>query len=314
MNSSVPTITSEEQEQILQTIEMFEVITQANPKDTQSLEILKEAYQRVGKDADALKTARQLADVYVEQGQYSAAMLEYEAILQRQPGQPEVVAALSEVEEKLAKSGQLRSISASHGGAIDVDFQAAEAGSLITTEQTLRVAGSGVGNEALASAIAAKLAGKSDGNGALARFLIQHKLVADEVVTSALERVESKNRSLRPNTIAGSLIDEVCRRGSVELDTLLSGILDRAKFAYIPLENYDVDRSVVKLLPEQLTLGRLMVPFDVISRTMMIAVANPFDALGKESAQQLLDYNVQWHIAQPQAIFQVLAEVYRITL
>ena len=57
-----------------------------------------------------------------------------------------------------------------------------------------------------------------------------------------------------------------------------------------------------------------MVPFDVMSRTMMIAVANPFDALGKESAQQLLDYNVQWHIAQPQAIFQVLAEVYRITL
>lgn len=314
MNSSVPTITSEEQEQILQTIEMFEVITQANPKDTQSLEILKEAYQRVGKDSDALKTARQLADVYVEQGQYSAAMLEYEAILQRQPGLPEVVAALAEVEDKLAKSGQLRSVPGSHSGAIDVDFQAAEAGSLITTEQTLRVGGPGVGNEALASAIAAKLQGKSDGNDALARFLIQHKLAADDVVTSALERVESKNRSLRSNSIAASLIDEVCRRGSVELDTLLCGILDRAKFAYIPLEFYDVDRSVVKLLPEQLTLGRLMVPFDVISRTMMIAVANPFDALGKEAAQQLLDYNVQWHIAQPQAINQVLAEVYRITL
>ncbi len=316
MNSSPPTITSEEQEQILQTIEMFEVITQANPKDTQSLEILKEAYQRVGKDADSLKTARQLADVYVEQGQYSAAMLEYEALLQRQPGQPEVVAALAEVEEKLAKSGQLRGAAAgSHGGGIDFDLQgAADSGSLITTEQTLRVSGNGAGNEALASAIAAKLAGRSDGNDALARFLIQHKLVADEVVTSALERIESKNRSLKPNTIAGSLIDEVCRRGSVELDALLGGILDRAKFAYIPLEFYDVDRSVVKLLPEQLTLGRLIVPFDVISRTMMIAVANPFDALGKEAAQQLLDYNVQWHIAQPQAIYQVLAEVYRITL
>jgi Type II secretion system (T2SS), protein E, N-terminal domain len=314
MNSSVPTITSEEQEQILQTIEMFEVITQANPKDTQSLEILKEAYQRVGKDSEALKTARQLADVYVEQGQYSAAMLEYEAILQRQPGLPEVVSALAEVEDKLAKSGQLRSAPGAHGGAVDFDFQAAEAGSLITTEQTLRVGGPGVGNEALASAIAAKLQGKSDGNDALARFLIQHKLAADDVVTSALERVESKNRALRPNTIAASLIDEICRRGSVELDTLLCGILDRAKFAYIPLEFYDVDRSVVKLLPEQLTLGRLMVPFDVISRTMMIAVANPFDALGKEAAQQLLDYNVQWHIAQPQAINQVLAEVYRITL
>jgi tetratricopeptide (TPR) repeat protein len=314
MTSSPPTITSEEQEQILQTIEMFEVITQANPKDTQSLEILKEAYQRVGRDEEALKTARQLADVYVEQGQYSAAMLEYEALLQRQPGQPEVVAALAEVEDKLAKSGQLRGVGGGGQSGPDVDFQTAEPGSLITTEQTLRSSGSGAGNEALASAVAAKLVAKGDGNDALARFLTQNKLAPDEVISSALERVESKNRNLRPNTMAGSLIDEICRRGSVEMDALLCGILDRAKFAYIPLEFYDVDRSVVKMLPEQLTLGRLMVPFDVISRTMMIAVANPFDAPGKEAAQQLLDYNVQWHIAQPQAIYQVLAEVYRLTL
>jgi len=314
MNSSPPTISSEEQEQILQTIEMFEVITQANPKDTQSLEILKEAYQRVGKDEDALKTARQLADVYVEQGQYSAAMLEYEAILQRQPGNPEVVSALAEVEERLAKSGQLRGGAAGgNGSGLDVDLNAAESGSLITTEQTLR-SGPGAGNEALANAVAAKLAGKTDGNEALARFLTQHKFAPDDVIASALERIETKNRGLRANTIAGSLIDEICRRGSVELDTLLGGLLDRAKFGYIPLEHYDVDRSVVKLLPEQLTLGRLIVPFDIISRTIMIATANPFDALGKESAQQLLDYNVQWHIAKPQAIFQVLSEVYRITL
>ena len=317
MNFSPPTITSEEQEQILQTIEMFEVITQANPKDTQSLEILKEAYQRVGKDRDSLGTARKLADVYVEQGQFSAAMLEYEAILQRQPGHPEVVAALAEVEDKLAKSGQFRSGQQGSGTAgIDLDFRhaAAESGSLITTDQTLNSGGSGVANSALANAVSAKLAGKTDGNDALARFLVQHKLAGEEIVASALERVEKKNRDLKPNCIAGSLIDEICRRGSIELDVILGGILDRSKFAYIPLEYYDVDRSVVKLLPEQLTLGRLMVPFDVMSRTMMIAVANPFDAAGKEAAQQLLDYNVQWHLAQPQAIFQVLAEAHRITL
>jgi hypothetical protein len=55
-----------------------------------------------------------------------------------------------------------------------------------------------------------------------------------------------------------------------------------------------------------------MVPFDILSRTLMIATANPFDALGKEAAQQLLDYNVQWHLASPQAIFRSLGEVYRL--
>ena len=80
-----------------------------------------------------------------------------------------------------------------------------------------------------------------------------------------------------------SLIDEICRRGAIEMETLLCGILDRSKFAYIPLEYYDVDRAIVKMLPEELTLGRLIVPFDVMSRTVMIAMANPFDAAGKES-------------------------------
>ena len=41
MSAETTTISQEDQEQIRQTIEMFEVITQANPHDCQSLEILK---------------------------------------------------------------------------------------------------------------------------------------------------------------------------------------------------------------------------------------------------------------------------------
>ena len=316
MTASPPTISSEEQEQVLQTIEMFEVITQANPQDTQSLEILKDAYLRVGQDAKSLKCARQLADLYVESGQYSAAMQEYEAILIKQPDNAEVIAALGAVEERLQKSGQLKLQGGGATAGIDLDFRGAvsDGGNLMATTQTMRPEGSNVRNVAMEKAVEAKLAEQSDGNEALAKFLIQHRLATEEVVSSALERVQKKNKTLAAGSLAISLIDEICRRGAVEIETLLGGILDRAKFAYIPLEYYEVDRSVVKLLPDSLTLGRLMVPFDVLSRTMMIAIANPFDAIGKEAAQQLLDYNVQWHIAQPRSIMKVLSEVHRIAL
>jgi hypothetical protein len=320
--ASPPTLSTEEQEQILQTIEMFEVITQANPQDCQSLDILKDAYQRVGKQQEALGIARKLADTYVELGQYSAAMLEYEGILQKDTDNPEVIAALGEVEEKLQKSGQLKPQvatpaapatpppSGSLGGGINLDFRSviSEGGTLMTTPATLR-ADSGM--RLATSADQINLSLTDDGNAPLAKFLIQHRLVTEEVVSSALERVTKKNKDLAPGVLATSLIDEICRRGAIEMDILLAGILDRSKFAYIPLEYYDVDRSIVKMLPESLTIGRLMVPFDILSRTVMIATANPFDALGKEAAQQLLDYNVQWHLASPQAIFKSLSEVYR---
>ena len=319
MSASPPTVSSEEQEQILQTIEMFEVITQANPQDCQSMEILKDAYQRIGKQEEFLTIARRLADTYVELGQLSAAMLEYEGILQRTPDSPEIIAALSEVEEKLQKSGQLKNGAGSKPGTIappsgiDMDFRtvATDTGTLMTTAATLRADGSPV-NAGNGRVIAANLALGDDGNEALAKILIQYKIVTEEVVSSALERVHKKNKDLGPNVPAMSLIDEISRRGSYETDYLLSGILDRSKFAFAPLDFYDIDRTIVRMLPESLTIGRLIVPFDMMSRTVMIAMANPFDALGKEAVQQLLDYNVQWHLAAPSAILRVLKETYRI--
>jgi hypothetical protein len=323
MSAEPPVISQEEQEQMLQTIEMFEVITQANPHDCQSLEILKDAFHRVGKMPEMLRVARQLADTYLHLGQYSSAMQEYEGILEHQPDNAEVMAALGEVEERLTKSGHTfpgsngsRSNGAAPNGAkpISLDFQTASASTdpahLMTTTATLRLDGSGMRVPVLAPDIEVKL--QDDGNEPLAKFLVQHRIVPEEVVSSALERVQKKNREMKPNSIAVSLIDEICRRGSLNMDSLLSSVLDRSKFAYIPLEYYDVDRTIVRMLPDSLTLGRLIVPFDILSRTVMVATANPLDGLGKEAVQQLLDYNVQWHLASPAAITRVLQETYRI--
>jgi tetratricopeptide (TPR) repeat protein len=308
MSQRPPTLSAEEQEQILQTIEMFEVIVQANPQDCQSMEILKDAYLRVGRMQETVTISRKLAETYIELGQYSSALLEYEGILKSDPDNPELIAALGDVQERLQKSGQTRQTKTLQAE-INLDFRAATIDTtLITTAQTQR---SEVARTALRpEEVVASL--KEDGNEAFAKFLTQHRLVNEEIVSSALERVQKKNRDLAANTVASSLLDEIVRRGAVELDTLLSSILDRSKFAYIPLEYYDVDRQIVKMLPESLTLGRLMVPFDVLSRTIMIATANPFDALGKEAVQQILDYNIQWHLAAPSAILKVLGETYRL--
>jgi tetratricopeptide (TPR) repeat protein len=306
-----PVPSSEEQEQLRQTIEMFEVITQANPQDTQSLEILKEAHAKIGANKEALVVSRRLADAYMDLGQYSSALLEYEGILQKDPDNAEVIAALGEVEARLQA---VQSASAGNAAAIALDFRAVvqEGGNLITTKKTQttdRVSMSGAMDSA---AVAARLEGSEDGNDALVRFLIQHRLASADVVNQAITIVRKRNKDRQPTQVASSLIDEIVTRGQVELEQLLCGILDRSKFAYIPLEHYDIDRQIVKMLPESLTLGRLIVPFDILSRTMMIAVANPFDAAGKEAVQQLLDYNIQWHLASPASILKVLADAYKL--
>src|ERR1051326_4112648 len=96
----VSTLSTSEEAQLAQTIEMFEVITQSQPQDYQSLEILKEAYAKLGRDKEAINTSKRIAEAYVQMGQLSSAILEYETILQRCPDDPDVQAALQRIESK----------------------------------------------------------------------------------------------------------------------------------------------------------------------------------------------------------------------
>ena len=94
------TLTANEEAQLLQTIEMFEVITQSQPLDYQSLEILKEAYSKLGRESDVVTTSKKIAEAYVQLGQLSSAILEYESVLQRSPDDPDVQNALAEIANK----------------------------------------------------------------------------------------------------------------------------------------------------------------------------------------------------------------------
>src|SRR5215470_5475084 len=99
-NFMATTLNPSEEAQLAQTIEMFEVITQSQPQDYQSLEILKEAYSKLGREKDVISTSKRIAEAYVQMGQLSSAILEYETILQRYPDDPDVQTALKQIETK----------------------------------------------------------------------------------------------------------------------------------------------------------------------------------------------------------------------
>src|SRR5260370_41851092 len=98
MNCIASTLNPPEEAQLTQTIEMFEVITQSQPQDYQSLEILKEAYSKLGREKDVIGTSKRIAEAYVQMGQLSSPILEYETILQRFPDDPDGQAALKQIE------------------------------------------------------------------------------------------------------------------------------------------------------------------------------------------------------------------------
>ena len=131
-------------------------------------------------------------------------------------------------------------------------------------------------------------------------------------VNAALLAVKEANKALNGPMLATSLLDRLCRDNYEKMERVLSALIDRTKIAYVPLEYYDIDRQVVRMLPDELTLHRLFVPFDLISRTIMVAVCNPFDGAGREAVQQSLDYTVTWYLARPSALVRSLQSIYRL--
>ena len=108
------------------------------------MEILKEAYWKLNRQKDALDITRKLADTYFAFGQYSSALLEYEGILQKDPNNPEVVAALGEVEAKLHSiNGKAPEKPRDPDSPIAMDFWAiiSDDPTLITTNATVKPEG-----------------------------------------------------------------------------------------------------------------------------------------------------------------------------
>jgi tetratricopeptide (TPR) repeat protein len=299
-------LSPEERSQIVQTIEMFEVITQTQPDDYQSLEILKDGYTKIGNAEEALRISRKLAEAYFNVGSYTLAMQECETILQREPNAPEVLAMLGDIESRLQAAGE--SIVSSPSG---------PATGLMAAPHLNGNGQNGSGSAAADGALV-QVYGKSfadlqeRGDGELAKFLVMQQLFPEAEVASAVETATTLNADLSGQALAASLLDKICRQDSDKLDAALSQLIDRTKFPYVPLEYYDVDRQIARMLPDHLTLGRLFLPFDLISRTIMVACCNPFDAAGREAVEQSLDFTVTWYLARPTAIIKALQDVYRL--
>jgi len=300
-------LSEEEQSQILQTIEMFEVIIQTQPDDYQSLEILKEAYFKVGRKEESARISRRLAEAYFNVGSFTQAMQECEVILLKEPNAPDILAMLGEIEARLQASGHTLATSSASNG--------------LTTLPNYAGNGAGKGHNSLVEVAGRNSALKGKwttpqlgerGDDQLGKFLIVQQLFPVDEVKEALASVNRLNKELTGQALGFSLLDHLCKNDELKMDQVLSQLLDRTKFAFIPLEYYDIDRQVVRMLADNLTLSRLMVPFDLISRTIMVAICNPFDVAGREAVQQSLDYHVMWYLARPSTLARVLQDSYRL--
>ncbi|HEY1171514.1 MAG TPA: tetratricopeptide repeat protein [Verrucomicrobiae bacterium] len=278
------TLTESEKAQLEQTIDMFEVITQSQPQDYQSLEILKEAYIKLNREKDMINTAKRIASAYVQLGQLSSAILEYESILQKYPDDPDVQKALAEIEN--------RATNLSAAPAMEVVETKAPTGQT----QFMQKPGAGPG--------AAEL---EDGKAMMRKIFVDGKLVNAGDFDMYWNTPADKD----PAQTIEPFIQVIADKGLLPIEQSLKIITERARLAYMPLDKYDVDMELARSFPKGTCRRWCVVPIDRMSKTVIVATTNPFNKQAAAELEKATNYRLLWYIAPPADLVKVLKRVFR---
>ena len=279
------TTAAEDESQLQQTIEMFEVIVQSQPNDCQSLEILKEAYKKLGRDEDVINTSKRIAQAYMQSGQLSSAILEFETVLQQRPNDPDVL-------------GALRSIQETAGDMSTQPVDGFEPAALAPVSPSAKA-------ETKARPAPQQI---QDGRESMHKLFVEAKLVSAGDFDLCWHSVDAAS----PLTdVVEPLIHNLSSRGIFPLERSLKLLSDKSRMGFLPLEKYDVDIDLTRGFPADVCRRWCILPFDRMSKAILVATANPFNQQAAKDIAEVTSYRVLWYLSTPNDLLSNLRQAFR---
>jgi hypothetical protein len=278
------TLNSGEEAQLLQTIEMFEVIVQSQPNDCQSLEILKEAYTKLGREPDVIRTSKRIAEAYTQMGQLSSAILEYETVLQRRPNDADVQAALRQIEDK-ANNAAVQSAT---------DEPAALAP---RTEQTqFRKKTSAAPDEI------------DDGRKAMYKIFVESRIISPGDFDLCWR---ASDLTASPSDVAEPFLQMLNDKKILPAEKSLKLLADRSRTAFLPLERYEVDMDLMRGFPADVCRRWCVAPFDRMSKSVLVATVNPFNQQAAKELAEATSHRLLWYLTVPSELILIIRKAFR---
>jgi tetratricopeptide (TPR) repeat protein len=280
----VMTLNSSEEAQLQQTIEMFEVIAQSQPNDCQSLEILKEAYTKLGREQDVINTSKRIAQAYMQMGQLSSAILEYETVLQRRPDDADVQAALQQIEDK-----------ANNVAVQDAGVESAESVPQPDTTQFHKKP----------RAVAAEI---DDGHKTMRKIFVETKVISAgdfDLCWRAVDLTSAVSDVVEP------FIYNLAEKNILHVEKSLKLLADKSRTAYLPLDKYDVDIDLLRGFPAEVCRRWCVVPFDRMSKSILVATVNPFNQQAVKDLSEATTHRLLWYLAPPADLIYNLRKAFR---
>jgi tetratricopeptide (TPR) repeat protein len=279
------TLNASEEAQLQQTIEMFEVIVQSQPNDCQSLEIPKEAYTKLDREQDVINTSKRIAQAYLQMGQLSSAILEYETVLQRRPNDTDVQAALKQIEDK-ANNVAVQQIAG------------VEPTALTSSSDTARF-------RKKTRAVSAEI---DDGRKAMQKVFVEGRVITAGDFDLCWR---SPDLTQSPADVVEPFIQALSEKGVLSVEKSLKLLADKSRLAYLPLDKYEVDMELARSFPMAICRRWCVLPFDRMSKALLVATANPFNQQAAKELAETITHRLLWYLASPTELMQNIRKAFR---
>lgn len=110
----------------------------------------------------------------------------------------------------------------------------------------------------------------------------------------------------------GGLIGQVLvDLGYTNEEAIAQAITAQYGFPYLPLENYEIDPDIIKIIPKNVVLQYCLIPVDKIGNNLTIAMSNPLNSQAIEDIEVLSGLYVQVFVSTASDIKRAIEKYYK---
>ena len=122
---------------------------------------------------------------------------------------------------------------------------------------------------------------------------------------------QTPDLSAPPNKALEPFIQLLADKGMVPLEKTLPLICEKSRMCFLPLEKYDIDLELTRSFPAAICQRWCVVPFDRMSKTILVATANPFNRQAVKELEQAARQRLVWYLSSPPDMLKIIRKIFR---
>jgi hypothetical protein len=147
-----------------------------------------------------------------------------------------------------------------------------------------------------------------DGRKSLYKIFVESKIITAGDFDLCWRNIDP---ALSPPDVVEPFIQTLHEKGIYLFEKSLRLLSDKSRVAYLPLDRYDVDMDLTRGFPADVCRRWCVLPFDRMSKAILIATANPFNQQAAKDLAEATTHRLLWYVAAPNDIISNLRKAFR---